>query len=110
MLRDEREPDNFPSLIQWLNLQNEAQPRHRALLIDWLFCVRNQYNLQSNTIFITVNLIDRVMMRQRVSLEELQLVGVTSMLIASKYQEIYPPKLQDFVDCTAQAFTPNQLR
>ena len=45
------------------------------------------------------------MTMRNVGLRELQLVGVAAMLIASKYQEIYPPKLQDFVAVTDDAYT-----
>lgn len=38
-----------------------------------------------------------------------QLVGVTAMLIASKYEEIYPPYVKDFVYITDKAFTKEQV-
>jgi len=44
-----------------------------------------------------VNLIDRFIERKHVVREELQLVGSSAMFIASKYEEIYPPELNDFV-------------
>lgn len=32
------------------------------------------------------------------------MVGVTALLIASKYEEIYPPELKDFVFITDKAY------
>lgn len=41
----------------------------------------------------------------KVEKEQVQLIGVTAMLIASKYEEIYPPSVKDFVYMTKNAYT-----
>lgn len=38
------------------------------------------------------------------------MVGVTAMLLAAKYEEIYPPSILDFVYMTDRAYTPTQIR
>jgi len=40
---------------------------------------------------------------------KLQLVGVTSMLIASKYEEIYAPEVRDFVYITDKAYSKEEI-
>lgn len=45
-----------------------------------------------------------------VSKNNLQLVGVTAMFIASKYEEMYPPEINDFVYITDNAYTLNQIK
>lgn len=52
-----------------------------------------------------MNLIDRYIMRRQVLRQRFQLVGVTAMWIACKYQEIYPPLLNDLVFMTDNAYT-----
>lgn len=47
---------------------------------------------------------------QPVSRNKLQLVGVTSMLIASKYEEMYAPEVADFVYITDNAYTKKEIR
>lgn len=37
------------------------------------------------------------------------MVGVTALLIASKYEEIYPPELKDFVFITDKAYTKDDV-
>jgi len=37
------------------------------------------------------------------------LVGVTAMLIASKYEEIYAPEVRDFVYITDNAYTKEEI-
>ncbi|XP_055108989.2 G2/mitotic-specific cyclin-B1 isoform X3 [Symphalangus syndactylus] len=40
----------------------------------------------------------------------LQLVGVTAMFIASKYEEMYPPEIGDFAFVTDNTYTKHQIR
>lgn len=65
----------------------------RAILIDWLVEVHLKFKLVPETLYLTVNLIDRYLERVEVMRDKLQLVGVTAMLIASKYEEIYAPEV-----------------
>ena len=44
------------------------------------------------------------------SKKKLQLVGVTAMLIASKYEEMYAPEVQDFVFITDNTYTSADIR
>lgn len=81
----------------------------RAILIDWLIEVHLKFKLRSETLFITVNLIDRFASKENISKSELQLVGVSAMLIAAKYEEIYPPILKDFVHICNKSFSGNQI-
>ncbi len=47
---------------------------------------------------------------QEVSRNKLQLVGVTAMLLASKYEEMYAPEISDFVYITDNAYTKSDIR
>ncbi len=44
-----------------------------------------------------------------ISKEQYQLVGITCLWIASKYEEIYPPRMREFVDVTACTYTHSEL-
>ena len=92
----------------------ESQPhineRMRSILVDWLVEVHLKFKLVPETLYLTVNLIDRFLERKEVSRPKLQLVGVTSLLIASKYEEIYPPELRDLVYICDRAYTKNEVR
>ena len=44
------------------------------------------------------------------SKKKLQLVGVTAMLIASKYEEMYAPEVRDFVFITDNTYTSGNIR
>jgi G2/mitotic-specific cyclin-B, other len=81
----------------------------RAILIDWLVDVHLKFKLLPESLFLTVNLIDRYLSREKVGKEKLQLVGVTCMLIASKYEEIYAPIVSDFVYITDNAYSKEEI-
>ena len=81
----------------------------RAILVDWLIEVHYKFKLDPDTLFITINIIDRYLSKIVVKRQFLQLVGVTAMLIASKYEDIYPPPIQDFVYITDNAYTQKDI-
>jgi hypothetical protein len=66
--------------------------------------------LLPETLFITVNLIDRFLSKSILPAEKyLQLVGSAAMLIACKFHEINPPTLSDFEQCMDRAFTGPEI-
>ena len=77
----------------------------RAILVDWLATVHLKFKLFPETLFITINLLDRYLTLNQVERKELQLVGVCCMLVASKYEEIYPPEIKDFAYITDKAYS-----
>ena len=91
------------------NTQKTINQKMRAILIDWIVDVHKKYKLKPETLYLTVNIIDRFLSKQNVTTIKLQLVGVVSLLIASKYEDIHPPLVKDLADITDGAYVPNQL-
>lgn len=89
--------------------ETPLKPRMRTILVDWLFQVHHRFGLLQETMFLTVALLDRFLQVQPVARTKLQLAGVTAMLLASKYEEMYAPEVNDFVYITDQAFTRSQI-
>ena len=81
----------------YMDNQPYINQRMRSILVDWLVEVHLKFKLVPETLYLTVNLIDRYLAKTEVSRVKVQLVGVTALLIASKYEEIYPPELRDLV-------------
>lgn len=94
----------------FMKIQEDINERMRAILIDWLVEVHLKFKLVPETLYLTVNLIDRYLEIEQVKREKLQLVGVTAMLIACKYEEIYPPEVKDFVYITDNAYTKQEIQ
>jgi cyclin B len=94
---------------QYMSNQSDINYRMRAILIDWLIEVHLKYKLLPQTMYIAVNLIDRYLEKNETNRAKLQLVGVTAMFIACKYEEIYPPELKDFVYITDGAYVKSDV-
>eukprot|EP00826_Nyctotherus_ovalis_P037030 TRINITY_DN334_c0_g1_i14.p1 TRINITY_DN334_c0_g1~~TRINITY_DN334_c0_g1_i14.p1 ORF type:complete len:369 (+),score=76.82 TRINITY_DN334_c0_g1_i14:94-1200(+) len=88
----------------YMKSQKEITTTMRAILIDWLVDVNVRFKFRPETLFLTVNVLDRYLQREQVTKSRLQLVGVAAVLIASKYEEIYPPKIKHFIHTTNNAY------
>jgi cyclin B len=104
-----REETGFLPCPDFLEAQPDINAKMRAILIDWLIEVHMKYKLKTETLFLAVNLIDRYLAKRPVTRKKLQLVGVTGMLIAAKFEEIYPPEVRDFVYITDKAYSKEEI-
>ena len=102
------ENDNQPK-FGYMKNQSDINEKMRAILIDWLVEVHLKFKLVQETLFLTVNIIDRFLEKKNIMRNRLQLVGITSMLIACKYEEIYAPEIRDFVYITDKAYTKEDI-
>jgi hypothetical protein len=93
----------------YMSLQRDINERMRAILIDWLVDVHERFRLVPEVLYLTVNIIDRFLSECAVARQKLQLVGVTAMLIASKYEEIYAPEVRDFVYISDRAYEREEI-
>jgi len=92
-----------------MSKQIDVNEKMRAILVDWLLDVHLKFRLLPETLYLTINIIDRFLGIKCISREKLQLVGVTAMFIASKYEEIYPPECNDFVYISANAYNRDEV-
>ncbi|KAK8597938.1 hypothetical protein V6N13_095332 [Hibiscus sabdariffa] len=98
-----------PSTNYMEQLQRDITPSMRGILIDWLVEVSEEYKLVPDTLYLTVNLIDRFLSHNFIEKQRLQLLGVTCMLIASKYEEICAPRVEEFCFITDNTYTRGEV-
>jgi cyclin B len=67
-----------------MDRQTDINAKMRAILIDWLVEVHLKFKLVIETLYTTVNLIDRYLEKVPIKRSQLQLFGVTAMFLASK--------------------------
>jgi len=86
--------------------------RMRGVLLDWLVEVGQQFKLLQETLYMTVFIVDCFLQAEGLLLKrnQLQLVGVTAMFLASKVEEMYPPEINDFVYITDNAYNAGEIR
>jgi hypothetical protein len=89
--------------------QPELSSSMRSILVDWLVEVHTKFRLIPETLYLCVNIIDRYLSQVETVRKRLQLVGITAMLIASKYEEIYPPEIRDCVCITDNAYSRQDI-
>ncbi|XP_041973061.1 cyclin-A2-like [Aricia agestis] len=106
--------------MRQIEVKNRANPRYmrkqpdithamRSILIDWLVEVCDEYNQQSETLHLAVSYVDRFLSYMSVIRTKLQLVGTAATYIASKYEEVYPPEVSEFVYITDDTYTKREV-
>ncbi|KAJ8382681.1 hypothetical protein SKAU_G00034590 [Synaphobranchus kaupii] len=93
----------------YMKKQPDITNSMRAILIDWLVEVGEEYKLHNETLYLAVNYIDRFLSSMSVLRGKLQLVGTAAMLLASKFEEIYAPEVAEFVYITDDTYTKKQV-
>ncbi len=101
------EGDFTPAL--YMSTQPDITFRMRAILIDWLIEVHNKFKLHPATLWLCVNILDRYLSKVIIVRQKLQLIGIASLLIACKYEEIYPPEVDDCVYMTDKAYSREEV-
>lgn len=94
---------------EYMKNQPFINEKMRCVLIDWLVEVHLKFKMVPETLYLTVNVLDRYLEKHEVRRSRLQLVGVAALLIAAKYEEIYPPELNDLVFVTDKAYTAREI-
>ena len=90
-------------------VQQDVNSSMRGILVDWLVEVAQEYKLVSETLFLAVNYIDRYLSSEATPRRKLQLVGITCMSVAAKYEEIYPPQIDEFCYITDNTYTRDEV-
>lgn len=94
---------------RYMDQQAEIQWSMRAVLMDWIVQVHARFNLLPETLFLTVNYIDRFLSCKVVSLGKLQLVGATAIFIAAKYEEVQCPTINEIVYMVDGGYSADEL-
>ncbi|KAL5466702.1 hypothetical protein EMCRGX_G030850 [Ephydatia muelleri] len=82
----------------------------RTILLDWMMEVSEEYRLHRETYYLAMDMCDRFMDTQtNLQKEQLQLIGVTCLFIASKIEEIYPPRIAEFAYVTDGACSVSDM-
>jgi cyclin-A len=107
LLKTERKyqvsPDNS------LKVQTEINHGMRGILVDWMVEAADHFKLASQTLHLSVNYVDRYLSAFPIKKDSLQLVGVTCIFIASKYEENHHRHVEDFVNIADRLYTTAEV-
>jgi cyclin B len=107
------------------------RPTMRTILVDWLVDVHGRFKMLQETLYLSVSVMDSFLQvclyfwfylglflfnicvvfqaDSTVNRKELQLVGLTAMLIAAKFEETWAPEINDFVYMSDKAYTAKDV-
>lgn len=89
--------------------QTEINEKMRAILIDWLIDAHHNLKMLNSSLFMAINIVDRYLARHALKKDDLQLIGITSLFIAGKYEEIYPPNIKVYIKCLDKPYTESNI-
>ncbi|KAJ3440054.1 cyclin-a2-4 [Anaeramoeba flamelloides] len=95
--------------VDFLSVQRKVNETMRGVLFDWFSEVHLKFKLKTEVLYLTCKIMDKFLSKKNVPVSKLQLAGITAMLIASKYEEIYPPEVDDFVYITSNSYTREEI-
>lgn len=79
-------------------------------MIDWLVDVHLSFKLKDETLQLAIIYLEEYQSQRFIDKDNYQLVGITCLWIASKYEEIYPPHLKKFVEVTAFTYNAPSIK
>lgn len=96
--------------LDYLKEQKIMTPKVRQRLVNWCIDIHRQLKLLPETLYMTIAVIDRYFDRVTVTQQkQVQLIGVGATLVASKYEEIYPPDVEDLIYLTQNVYSKEEI-
>lgn len=90
--------------------QKDITQKMRQILLDWIIDVHDSFELKEQTLHLALSYLSDFSFKQTISKDEYQLVGITCLWIASKYEEIYPPRTKNYVEVTADTYSLKEMK
>ncbi|KAL5007976.1 hypothetical protein ScPMuIL_013557 [Solemya velum] len=81
----------------------------RSILVDWIIQVQVHLEMSQQTLHMAVALIDRFLNLKNVSTNVVQLLGITCLLVASKFVERFPPEISTLCRLTDNTYNKKQV-
>ncbi|KAK2158472.1 hypothetical protein LSH36_169g02012 [Paralvinella palmiformis] len=98
----------FP-LTDYMSWQEDLVPHMRGILVDWLVEVQENFELNHETLYLAIKLVDLYLNKNKTTKDRLQLVGATALFIACKFDERCPPMLDDFLYICDDAYKSSEV-
>jgi len=94
---------------KYIETQTEINENMRAILVDWMVEVQESFELNHETLYLAVKLVDLYLSKATIGRDDLQLVGSTALFIACKFDERTPPYIDDFLYICDDAYNKAQI-
>jgi len=91
------------------NRRDGVKPSMRAVLVDWIVEVSEDFAMSSDVLHLSVATVDRALKRLAITPNMMQLLGCAAMLLAAKFEDVFAPSLTEFVEIADNAYTREQI-
>ena len=108
LIEEEKNKNNINP--NYFNYQSEITPNMRSTLIDWLIDINHIFKFKEETLYITIYIIDAYLSKKNIVKSKFQLLGVTSLFIASKLNEIILRRISDYSDITDKTYSIQEIQ
>ena len=88
---------------------SEINEKHRAVVIEWLSYNIHYFSQSNETLFMSINIMDRYISKKKITLSNYQLVAISSYLIASKYEDTNSPSIDDLIYISKNIYSHNDI-
>eukprot|EP00823_Brevimastigomonas_motovehiculus_P006660 TRINITY_DN554_c3_g1_i1.p1 TRINITY_DN554_c3_g1~~TRINITY_DN554_c3_g1_i1.p1 ORF type:complete len:545 (+),score=157.95 TRINITY_DN554_c3_g1_i1:260-1894(+) len=99
----------LPRVEDIRSVQKDVTFPMRSMVVDWLAQVAEEYDLSPQTLYLCINYVDRLLAVIGIHRTKLQLVALACLFIACKYEERYPPTVDDFTFLLQKQITKKEL-
>ena len=93
----------------YMDFQTDINEKMRAILVDWIIEIHDKFHYKSQTLYQTIWLIDTYLSIKYIERGDFQLLGLGCLYISCKFNEIYCPQLNEFVEATDGAYSKDDL-
>lgn len=90
-------------------VQVEVTGDMRGICLDWIIECASRFKMDPATTFLTANILDRFLAKKAIRRERMQMVSMVALIVAAKYEEIYPPRIKDYIHISANSFTREDM-
>lgn len=94
---------------KYMHNQPQLKKSMRAVLVDWMVEVQESFELNHETLYLAVKMVDHYFARKFTTKDRFQLLGATCLLMASKYDERMPASIDDFLYICDDAYTRRDM-
>ncbi|XP_022148057.1 putative cyclin-B3-1 isoform X3 [Momordica charantia] len=100
---------NLPSIDNDFNQMEVAEYVEEIYQYYWVIEVHFKFDLMPETLFLSVTLFDRYLSQVIIKKNEMQLLGLTALLLASKYEDFWHPRVKDLISISAESYSRQQM-
>lgn len=84
--------------------------RHRGILVDWMIEMHANFSFGPETLYLAVGMVDRFLFHKELLLKDVQLLGIASLYVTSKLEELHPLSCHLAVDWCNGEYTEQDVR